>query len=72
MSLHPVLNIHDNSIRGTSVGSDINHDGIGTGRWLRPFCHDPIAGDVHPNEYGAKVIGKLVYDKIAELGYLND
>ena len=40
------------------------------GYWPQEFYH-ARPGDSHPNEYAAKVIGKLVYDKMVELGYVN-
>ena len=40
------------------------------GNWPRPLSHTPT--DSHPNDYGTKVIAKIVYDRMVELGYLND
>lgn len=34
--------------------------------WIRPH-----AGDIHPNEYGAKAFAHAVYKKIVELGYVD-
>lgn len=41
------------------------------GNWPKEFWHDVSTSDTHPNEYAAKVIGKLVYDKMVELGYVD-
>ena len=38
------------------------------GNWPKVFWH--TSTDSHPNEYAAKVMGKLVYDKMVELGYV--
>ena len=42
---------------------------LSSNSWPRPLRHAPA--DVHPNEYGAKVIAKVVYDKMVELGYVD-
>ena len=34
--------------------------------WIRPS-----AGDIHPNEYGAKAFATAIYRKIVELGYID-
>ena len=39
------------------------------GYWPRPLQHAP--NDVHPNDYGAKVIAKIVYDRMVDLHYLD-
>ena len=37
----------------------------------RSYWFDPEAGDIHPNEFGAKAFANAVYKKIVELGYLD-
>ena len=39
------------------------------GHWPRPLQHTYT--DRHPNEYGTKVMAKIVYDRMKELGYLD-
>lgn len=36
----------------------------------RSYWFDPEAGDIHPNEYGAKAFAHAIYKKIVELGYV--
>ena len=37
----------------------------------RSYWFDPEAGDIHPNEYGAKAFAHAIYKKIVELGYVD-
>lgn len=37
----------------------------------RSYWFDPEAGDIHPNEFGAKAFANAVYKKIVELGYVD-
>ena len=44
---------------------------IQNGMLPRSYWFDPEAGDIHPNEFGAKAFANAVYRKIVELGYLD-
>lgn len=44
---------------------------VSKGMLPRSYWFDPEAGDIHPNEYGAKAFAHAVYNKIVELGYLD-
>jgi lysophospholipase L1-like esterase len=44
---------------------------VSQGMLPRSYWFDPEAGDIHPNEYGAKAFAHAVYKKIVELGYLD-
>ena len=39
------------------------------GNWPKVFWH--TSTDYHPNEYAAKVMAKIVYDRMVELGYVD-
>lgn len=44
---------------------------VSKGMLPRSYWFDPEAGDIHPNEYGAKAFAHAIYKKIVELGYLD-
>ena len=44
---------------------------VADGMIPRSYWFDPVAGDIHPNEYGAKAFATAVYKKIVELGYVD-
>lgn len=51
--------------------SEADKEYVTQGMLPRSYWFDPEAGDIHPNEYGAKAFAHAVYKKIVELGYLD-
>lgn len=42
------------------------------GRWPLSFYYNPTTFDIHPSDKAAKAMAKLIYDKMEELGYLDE